>query len=176
LPSPACGFTIAATIGETIVPVTAVADPPATASRQSPKAKGKPKPLVDVPDIKLRIVPLGGLGEFGIKCMAICCGEDILVVDCGMMFPDDGLPGVDIVTPDFTFLEERREQVRGVVLTHAHEDHIGGVPFLLGKLNVPVYGTEFTLEMVERSLSEHELLDGASLHVILADAKVRLMS
>jgi ribonuclease J len=173
LSAPPGNSATAATILETIVPLTPVADPPTT-SRKGPRPKSNPKALADVPDIKLQIVPLGGLGEFGMNCMAICCGEDILVVDCGMMFPDDDLLGVDVVTPDFTFLEERRTQVRGVVLTHAHEDHIGGLPFLLGKLNVPVYGTEFTLAMVERRLSEHELLDGASLRVVRAGAKVRV--
>jgi len=91
------------------------------------------------------------------NCLAIRYGDDILVVDAGMMFPDAELLGVDIVVPDFSFLEENKEHVRALVLTHGHEDHIGGVPFLLSQLNVPVYGTALTLALVERRLEEHEL-------------------
>jgi ribonuclease J len=112
-----------------------------------------------LPDQKLQIIPLGGLGEFGMNSMAIRYGDDIIVVDAGMMFPDAELLGVDIVTPDFTYLEQNAQHVRGLVLTHGHEDHIGGVPFLLAQLNVPVYGTAFTLALVERRLEEHGMLD-----------------
>ena len=88
-------------------------------------------------DRKLHIVPLGGLGEFGMNSMAIRYGDDIIVVDAGMMFPDAELLGVDIVTPDFAYLEEHRDMVRGLVLTHGHEDHIGGIPFLLIAIEHP---------------------------------------
>ena len=115
-------------------------------------------------DRKLQVVPLGGLGEFGMNSMAIRYGDDIIVVDAGMMFPDAELLGVDIVTPDFAYLEQHRDMVRALILTHGHEDHIGAVPFLLGQLNIPVYGTAFTLALVERRLEEHELLDSAKLH------------
>lgn len=98
--------------------------------------------------------------------MAIRYGDDIIVVDAGMMFPDAELLGVDIVTPDFTYLEQNAQHVRGLVLTHGHEDHIGGVPFLLAQLNVPVYGTAFTLALVERRLEEHGMLDEARLHTV----------
>lgn len=114
-------------------------------------------------DKKLQLIPLGGLGEFGMNCMAIRYGDDIVVLDCGMMFPEAELLGVDIVTPDFTFLEENRQHVRALILTHGHEDHIGGVPFLLSQLNLPVYGTKFTLALVERRLEEHDLLETAKL-------------
>src|SRR6478672_163319 len=117
-------------------------------------------------DKKLQIIPLGGLGEFGMNCMAVRYGDDIIVLDAGMMFPDAELLGVDIVTPDFTYLEENAAHVRALILTHGHEDHIGGVPFLLGALNVPVYGTEFTLSLVERRLEEHELLRDTKLNKI----------
>src|SRR5436190_6612233 len=116
-------------------------------------------------DRRLQIVPIGGLGEFGMNCMALRYGDDIIVIDAGMMFPESELLGVDIVTPDFTYLEQHAGMVRGLVLTHGHEDHIGGVPFLLAQLNVPVYGTEFTLGLVERRLEEHELVDQANLNV-----------
>jgi ribonuclease J len=119
-----------------------------------------------LPDQKLQIIPLGGLGEFGMNSMAIRYGDDIIVVDAGMMFPDAELLGVDIVTPDFTYLEQNAQHVRGLVLTHGHEDHIGGVPFLLAQLNVPVYGTAFTLALVERRLEEHGMLDEARLHTV----------
>src|SRR5688572_16563903 len=123
---------------------------------------------------QLQVIPLGGLGEFGMNSMALRYGDDIVVIDAGMMFPDAELLGVDIVTPDFTYLEENREKVRGLLLTHGHEDHIGGIPFLISQLNIPIYGTAFTLALVERRLEEHELLAGASLHAIEAGQKVDL--
>jgi ribonuclease J len=100
------------------------------------------------------------------NCLALEYEDNIIVIDCGMMFPEDELPGVDIVVPDFTYLIENRERVRALFLTHGHEDHIGGVPFLLSELNVPVYGTAFTLALVERRLEEHDLLDDAQLNVV----------
>jgi ribonuclease J len=127
-----------------------------------------------MPDQKLEIIPLGGLGEFGMNSMALRYADDIIVVDAGMMFPDSELLGVDIVTPDFTYLEQHAAMVRGLILTHGHEDHIGGVPFLLSQLSIPVYGTEFTLKLVERRLDEHEMLNDASLHVIRAGERIRL--
>src|SRR5947209_3990940 len=125
-------------------------------------------------DRKLQIIPLGGLGEFGMNSMAIRYGDDIIVVDAGMMFPESELLGVDVVTPDFTYLEQNADKVRGLLLTHGHEDHIGGVPFLLSLLNLPVYGTEFTLALVERRLEEHELLDEAKLNTIKPGDRVTL--
>jgi ribonuclease J len=119
-------------------------------------------------DKKLQIIPLGGLGEFGMNCMAVRYGDDIIVLDAGMMFPDAELMGVDIVTPDFTFLEENAKHVRGLVLTHGHEDHIGGIPFLLAQIKIPVYGTAFTLALVERRLEEHEMLKEVNLNRIKA--------
>ena len=108
------------------------------------------------------------------NCMAVRYGDDIIVLDAGMMFPDAELLGVDIVTPDFTYLEQNREHVRGLVLTHGHEDHIGGIPFLLAQLNIPVYGTAFTLALVERRLEEHQMLDQAKLHKIKPGGKLVL--
>jgi|SRR5581483_4816127 len=117
-------------------------------------------------DQKLKIIPLGGLGEFGMNSMAIRYGDDIIVVDAGMMFPDDELLGVDIVTPDFAYLEQNAAHVRGLILTHGHEDHIGGVPFLLNQISAPVYGTAFTLALVERRLEEHEMLEQVKMHPV----------
>jgi ribonuclease J len=123
---------------------------------------------------KLQVIPLGGLGEFGMNSMALRYGDDIIVIDAGMMFPDAELMGVDIVTPDFAYLEEHRDMVRALLLTHGHEDHIGGIPFLLSQLNIPIYGTAFTLALVGRRLEEHELLKGASLNKIKAGDKIKI--
>src|SRR5882724_4536312 len=125
-------------------------------------------------DKKIQLVPLGGLGEFGMNSMAIRYGDDIIVVDAGMMFPDAELLGVDIVIPDFSFLEQNREDVRALLLTHGHEDHIGAVPFLLSEINVPVYSTAFTLALVERRLEEHGLLQQAVLHRVKPGQKVEI--
>src|SRR5450432_1802581 len=117
---------------------------------------------------KLRMIPLGGLGEFGMNCMALRWQDDIIVIDAGLMFPEEELLGVDIVVPDISYLIENREKVRAIVLTHGHEDHIGGLPWILNELNVPVYGTEFTRALVENKLDEHGLLDNADLREIRA--------
>ncbi len=123
---------------------------------------------------KLQIIPLGGLGEFGMNCMALRYGDDIIVVDAGMMFPDTELMGVDIVTPDFAYLEQNAAHVRGLILTHGHEDHIGGIPFLLAQISIPVYGTAFTLALVERRLEEHGMLDEVKLNTIKPGDKLEL--
>ncbi|MGH9475917.1 MAG: ribonuclease J [Terriglobales bacterium] len=114
----------------------------------------------------LQLIPLGGLGEFGLNMMAIRYGDDIVVVDCGLMFPEPELLGIDIVVPDVSFLVEHRAQLRGILLTHAHEDHIGALPFVIEDLNVPIYGTEFTLAMVESKFSEHGLLESTRRQVV----------
>ncbi len=123
---------------------------------------------------KLHLVPLGGLGEFGMNCMAIRWANDIVVVDAGLMFPESELLGVDIVVPDITYLLNNRDKVRGIILTHGHEDHIGGLPWILSELNVPVFGTEFTLALVENKLEEHQLLDSADLREIRAGSRFNL--
>jgi ribonuclease J len=125
-------------------------------------------------DSRLQVIPLGGLGEFGMNSLGLRYGDDIIVIDAGMMFPEDELLGVDIVTPDFTYLEENRERVRALLLTHGHEDHIGAVPFLLSELNIPVYGTAFTLALVERRLEEHELAKQARLNTVRPGEKLEI--
>ena len=115
---------------------------------------------------KLQAIFLGGLGEFGMNIMALRYGDDMVVIDTGMMFPETELLGVDIVIPDISFLLENREQVRALILTHCHEDHIGAVPFLLSELNVPVYATPFTLAVLEKRLAEHDLAETAELHEV----------
>src|SRR5271155_329531 len=112
---------------------------------------------------KLKLIPLGGLGEFGMNCMAIRWQDDIIVIDAGLMFPEEELLGVDIVVPDISYLTENRDKVRGILLTHGHEDHIGGLPWILSELNVPVYGTEFTLALVGGEVGENRLLADADL-------------
>ena len=125
-------------------------------------------------DAKLQIIPLGGLGEFGMNSMALRYGDDIIVIDAGMMFPDDELLGVDIVTPDFAYLEQNAEHVRALILTHGHEDHIGAIPFLLSQVNIPVYGTAFTLALVERRLEEHQMLAEADLKRVRPGERLEL--
>src|SRR5580658_7498441 len=115
---------------------------------------------------KLKIIPLGGLGEFGMNCLAVRWEDDIVVIDAGLMFPESELLGVDIVVPDISYLIENKQHVRAIVLTHGHEDHIGGLPWILNELKVPVYATEFTLAYVEGKLEEHRLLDEIDLEEI----------
>ncbi|MGB7438959.1 MAG: ribonuclease J [Candidatus Acidiferrum sp.] len=115
------------------------------------------------PTQTLTAIPLGGLGEFGMNMMVFRYGEDILVVDAGMMFPESELLGVDLVIPDITYLKQNREHVKAIVLTHGHEDHIGALPYILRDLNVPVYGTRFTLALVKKRLEEAGLLESTKL-------------
>ena len=116
-------------------------------------------------------VPLGGVGEIGKNMSAVQCGDDIIVIDTGLMFPDEEMPGVDIVIPDITWLTSNADKVRGICLTHGHEDHIGGLPYVLRELDVPVYGTRLTLGLVRPKLAEHKLSD-AGLHEVAAGDRV----
>ncbi len=120
------------------------------------------------------MVPLGGLGEFGMNMMALRYGDDILTIDAGLMFPETELLGVDVVIPDITYLKQNRAGLRALLLTHAHEDHIGAVPYLLPDLNCPVYGTRFTLALVRKKLEEHGLLETADLREIAPGMTVTL--
>jgi ribonuclease J len=106
---------------------------------------------------KIKIIPLGGLSEIGRNMTAFEYKDEILIIDCGLSFPEDDMLGIDIVIPDITYLVKNKERIKGIVLTHGHEDHIGALPYVLKKLNVPVYGTRLTLGLVEIKLKEHKL-------------------
>src|SRR5499425_2154219 len=127
-----------------------------------------------MPSGKLHIVPLGGLGEFGMNMMALRYGDEIIVVDAGMMFPESELLGIDLVIPDISYLKQHRQQVRAIILTHGHEDHIGALPFILRDLEVPVYGTRFTLALVKKRLAEAGLLESTTLREVIPGRKVEL--
>jgi ribonuclease J len=122
----------------------------------------------------LTAIPLGGLGEFGMNMMALRLGDDIIVIDAGMMFPESELLGVDLVIPDTTYLKQNRAMVRAIVLTHGHEDHIGALPYILKDLNVPVYGTRFTLALVKKRLDEAGLLDSTTLREVIPGRLVEI--
>lgn len=107
---------------------------------------------------KIKIIPLGGLGEIGKNMTAYECGTDIIVVDCGLGFPDEQMYGIDIVIPDISYLKANADRVRGIILTHGHEDHIGAIPYVMNELDVPIYATPLTAALVELKLEEHDLL------------------
>src|ERR1700752_3943435 len=124
------------------------------------------------PAQSLTAIPLGGLGEFGMNMMALRYGDDIIVIDAGMVFPECELLGVDLVIPDITYLKQNRAHVRAVVLTHGHEDHIGALPYILRDLNVPVYGTRFTLALVKKRLDEAGLLQSTTLREVIPGGRL----
>ena len=119
-------------------------------------------------------IPLGGLGEFGMNMMALRYGDDIIVIDAGMMFPESELLGVDLVIPDITYLKQNRQHVRAIVLTHGHEDHIGALPYILRDLNVPVYGTRFTLALVRKRITEAGLLESTTLREAIPGRRIEI--
>jgi ribonuclease J len=132
------------------------------------KAKAeKTKPSV-------KIAFLGGLNEIGKNITLFECEGDIVLLDCGMAFPDGDMLGVDLVIPDFTYIEQNIDRVKGMVLTHGHEDHIGGIPFLLSKMNIPIYGTPLTIGLLSNKLKEHSLFNSAKLNVVNAGSKVKI--
>ena len=123
---------------------------------------------------KLKIIPLGGLGEIGKNMTAVEFGSDIIVIDCGMGFPDEDMYGVDVVLPDISYLRNNASRIRGIILTHGHEDHIGAVPYVLRELDVPIYTTPLTAALVELKLEEHGLLQNSQIFTKKAGSVFRL--
>jgi len=123
---------------------------------------------------KLRVIPLGGLGEIGKNMIALEYGEDIIVIDAGLMFPEEDMLGVDLVIPNISYLLARKDKIRGLILTHGHEDHIGALPYVLPRINVPLYSTKFTNGLVSVKLKEHKILNECSLNIVKVGEKISL--
>ncbi len=159
-------------ISQTAAQVQAIkAQQEAQEKRAARKGRGSRSKKAQKPPIKVYF--LGGLNEIGKNFTLYECQGDMVIVDCGLSFPDEDMPGVDSVIPDFAFVEKNRERIRGVVITHGHEDHIGAVPYLMKKLNVPVYGTALTIGLIEGKLKEHNL-SSSNLHVTPAGSHIQL--
>lgn len=139
-----------------------------------PQAVRKPREPRENRSTPVRFFALGGLNEIGKNLYVYECSNDMFIVDCGLAFPDEEMFGVDLVVPDFTYLEKNKEKFRGIVITHGHEDHIGALPYLLKKINVPIYGTRLTLGLVEGKLKEHNLLSQAKLNVVEPRRNVKM--
>lgn len=144
----------------------------AAQTQQGQKSKRTPQKFSSKPAIRAYF--LGGLNEIGKNFTLYECNDDMIIVDCGLAFPDEDMLGVDVVIPDFSFVEKNRDRIRGVVITHGHEDHIGSIPYLLKKLNVPVYGTALTIGLIGGKLKEHGLSGSAKLITTPAGSRVRL--
>ena len=144
---------------------------------QGSAVSGLPKKRPERPQrdrTPVRIIPLGGLGEIGKNMTVIECANDMFIIDCGLAFPDAEMLGVDLVIPDFTYIEQNADRLRGVVLTHGHEDHIGSLAYLLKKVSTPVYGTRLTLALVESKLKEHQLSGAVELNVVEPRRTIRM--
>ena len=140
-----------------------------TPKRNSPQKQNKENKKTPV-----RIIPLGGLNEIGKNMTVFECSNDMFILDCGLAFPDSDMPGVDIVIPDFTYVERNRDKIRGIVITHGHEDHIGGLAYLLKKINAPVYATKLTIGLIEAKLKEQELDGKVKLNVVEPKKTIKL--
>ena len=170
------------------VPVEQAAPQKETSAQEAPKKNQKNSRRRNGgsntdPNARVRIIPLGGLHEIGKNMTVYECGDDMFIVDCGLAFPDDEMFGVDVVIPDFTFVEKNKDKIRGIVITHGHEDHIGGLAYLLKTVNIPVYATRLTLALIEGKLKEHGLLGRVKLiekhpgdHIKLGSFDVELIA
>ena len=148
-----------------------------TVSPEAPKSgrKVSTSPLKKIPGAKIRVIPLGGLNEVGKNMTVVEYGDDIIIIDCGIGFPDeDEMPGIDLVIPDVAYLEQNRHRIRGMVITHGHEDHIGAIPYILQKLDMPIYATRLALGIIENKLQEHTLPWKADLRCVKAGDTIRL--
>ena len=141
-------------------------------NRKKPYTKRYAPKSVQKPSVKVAF--LGGLNEIGKNITLVECENDIIIIDCGMAFPDGDMLGVDLVIPDFSYIEQNYDRVKGIILTHGHEDHIGGLPFLLAKVNVPIYGTPLTLGLVGNKLREHSLFNKTQLNEVHAGETIKL--
>ena len=142
--------------------------------QKAAQQKAAPKERTSRAKTPVRIIPLGGLGEIGKNMTVIECANDMFIIDCGLAFPDAEMLGVDLVIPDFTYVERNADKLRGIVLTHGHEDHIGGLAYLLKKIDMPVYGTRLTLALVEAKLKEHQLSGKVRLNIVEPRKTIRM--
>lgn len=143
-------------------------------SKKAATTRTKTNKQTRTPKKPIKIIPLGGLGEIGKNITLYEYDGDMFLVDCGMAFPDEDMPGIDIVIPDFTYVLENRDKIKGMVVTHGHEDHIGAIPYLLKNFNLPIYATKLTVGLIEGKLKEHKLLSNANLNVVKAGDVVKL--
>lgn len=140
---------------------------------QSKKSTGHSQ-RVTKPAKSVKIIPLGGLGEIGKNITLYEYDDEMILVDCGMSFPDEETPGIDVVIPDFSYLLECKDKIKGLFITHGHEDHIGGIPYLLRQFNVPIYATRLTVALISEKLKEHKLLNEAKLNVVKDGSTISL--
>ena len=124
--------------------------------------------------MKLKVIPIGGLGLIGMNITAFEYNDSIIIVDCGMAFPENDMLGIDVVIPDVTYLKDNIDKVKGMVFTHGHEDHIGALPYILRELNVPLYATKLTMGLIERKLTEHNLMRGTKRKVVKPGQSINL--
>ena len=154
--------------GQSKAPVKAALKAPAKVQNRNTGKRGRKSAS------KLKIIPLGGLEQIGMNITAFEYGDSIVVVDCGLSFPEDDMLGIDLVIPDVTYLERNIDKVKGFVITHGHEDHIGALPYILQKINVPVYGTKLTIALIENKLKEHNLMKSTKRKVVKHGQSVNL--